>query len=186
MCLSTGSGVNKSDAPTPRRRVEIVNDRLNLAGDRDSALIGAEFLNDDCPSGARLNATFSLAFVRCPNWHHVVAPTHRRPCGYRGQVSITACRGLVVRVFRSAEKQSSDRRCLDTPGPTDIGPQGLQSSAPVQGTRLPRLPSQTAVLSEGAGAQNPAQHLRGGSRRRPGVGRPLHELGAYYALPCIC
>jgi len=29
-----------------------------------------------------------------------------------------------------------------------------------QGTRLPRLSYQTAVLSEGAGAQNPAQHLR--------------------------
>jgi hypothetical protein len=27
---------------------------------------------------------------------------------------------------------------------------------PAQGTRLPRLPAQTAVLSEGAGAQNPA------------------------------
>ncbi len=31
-----------------------------------------------------------------------------------------------------------------------------------QDTRLPQLPIQVTVLSEGAVAQNPAQHLRGG------------------------
>ena len=39
------------------------------------------------------------------------------------------------------------------------------------GTRLPRLPPQTAVLSEGAGAQNPAQRLRAGPRYCPGSGK---------------
>ena len=33
---------------------------------------------------------------------------------------------------------------------------------PGQDTRLPQLPAQVPVLSEGAVAQNPAQHLRGG------------------------
>jgi hypothetical protein len=33
---------------------------------------------------------------------------------------------------------------------------------PVTRTRLPRLPAQIAVLSEGAGAQSPAQYLRAG------------------------
>lgn len=42
---------------------------------------------------------------------------------------------------------------------------------PAQGTRLPRLPSQTAVLSEGAGAQNPTQPLRARPRCCPGSGK---------------
>ena len=42
---------------------------------------------------------------------------------------------------------------------------------PTQGTRLPQLPSQTAVLSEGVGAQNPTQPLRARPRCCPGSGK---------------